>query len=130
MEKEPELINIIEGPTPDFHSSPHWMQSIHEGPMDQEVAVCELRTASGESILDRCNRAWDEGRLVKLEYPDELRMPKRIDVVALRLGEIDEGQLLRLWVSVPVDYDALEDEMDDDDGHDDGLDDDDGMQYF
>ncbi len=126
MEKEPELINIIEGPTPDFHASPHWMQSIYEGPMDQEVAVCELRTATGESILERCNRAWKEGRLVKLEYPDELRMPQQVDVVALRLGEVTEGQTLRLWVSVPVDYEAIEDEVDDDDDRQD----DDGMQYF
>ncbi len=51
---EPELIEIIEGPAPEFRPSPQsWLQSIHEGPDIREVVMCQLRTASGEDIVER-----------------------------------------------------------------------------
>ena len=37
------------------------------------------------------------------------------------LGEVDEGQLLRLWVSFPVEYDEEEEEMDEGDESDIGF---------
>jgi hypothetical protein len=111
---EPELISIIEGPTPEFQPTPQrWLQSIHEGPDDRAVAMCRLRTMSGEDIMERCYRAWDEGRSVKLDYPDELRMRQQADVVAMRLTEVDEGKMLLLWVS--LDYEIEYEEVDDDD---------------
>ena len=92
--QEPELITIIEGPTPEFQPSPYrWLQTIHEGPEDQATAVCELRTANGPDIQARCQRAWRAGRPVKLDYPDAMRMRQRIDVIALRqqAGTISAG---------------------------------------
>ena len=123
MVTEPELISIIEGPTPEFQPTPQrWLQSIHEGPQDKAVAMCNLRTASGEDIMERCYRAWDEGRAVKLDYPDEMRMRQQADVIAMRLTEVDEGEMLLLWVS--LDYEVEFEEVDDDydDDEDDGLD--------
>lgn len=123
---EPELISIIEGPTPEFQPTPQrWLQSIHEGPNDKAVAMCRLRTMSGEDIMDRCYRAWDEGRPVKLDYPDELRMRQQADVVAMRLTEVEEGKMLLLWVS--LDYEIEIEEVDDDDFD---ADEDDGLDYF
>lgn len=117
-ELEPELITIIEGPTPDFQPSPQrWLQSIYEGPDDKETAVCQLRTANGEDIMERCQRAWRENRPVRLDYPDDLRMRQQADVVAMRLQQVEEGQLLLLWVSLPVVYEDEEEEFDEgDDG--------------
>lgn len=115
---EPELITIIEGPTPEFRSSPQeWVQSIHEGPDDRMIAVCQLRTGNGGDILARCQNAWREGRPVKLDFPDELRMRQQVDVVAVRLQETEEGQVLLVWVSLPVSYEEVEetDEDEDDD---------------
>lgn len=117
MEREPELITIIEGPTPDFYPAPivhRWMQSVYEGPLDQDVVICELRTATGADIVERCEDAWAEGRLVQLEYPDRMRMPQRSDVVAMRLQETEMGQLLRLWISSPLNLEEEVDEGDDD----------------
>ena len=38
---EPELITIVEGPTPDFMPNPQgWVQSIYEGPQETDVALC------------------------------------------------------------------------------------------
>lgn len=114
---EPELITIIEGPTPDFMPNPQvWVQSIHEGPEDGEIALCQLRTGNGPDIVERCERAWQEGRPVRLDYPDDLRLRRQVDVVALRLTDVDAGQLLDIWVN-------LLDDLDSDD--EDGLEDDD-----
>ncbi|HNS39328.1 MAG: hypothetical protein LC131_10920 [Anaerolineae bacterium] len=113
---EPELITIIEGPTPDFVPNYQGLvQSVYEGPADMDVALCQLRTGNGEDIRDRCLRAWQEGRPVRLDYPDDLRLRQQVDVVALRLTEVDEGELLLLWVSLPGQMeDVGEDESDDD----------------
>jgi len=111
---EPELITIIEGPTPDFQpSSQRWLQSIHEGPDDQVTVLCQLRTMTGKDILERCQRAWSEGRLVKLDFPDRLRLRQQVDVVAMRLQEKEEGMMLLLWVSLPPELE--EEALDEDD---------------
>lgn len=125
---EPELITIIEGPTPEFHPSPQdWLQSIYEGPDDRDAVFCQLRTNNGRDILDRCMEAWNQGRPVRLEYPDEMRMRQLADVIAMRLSDTEEGQLLQLWLSFPLDYD--EDEDDDDDAEEAYDEDDDGFFF-
>lgn len=120
---EPELITIIEGPTPEFRATPQeWVQSIHEGPDDQVVAICELRTGNGEDIMRRCRAAWKEGRKVKLDFPDELRLRQQVDVVSIRLSQLDEGPLLHLWVTLPLEEfieEMLAGEDDEDDEDDD-----------
>jgi hypothetical protein len=110
---EPELITIIEGPTPDFTPNPQgWVMSVYEGPEEMDIALCQLRTGNGQDIVDRCERAWEEGRPVRLDYPDDLRLRQQLDVVALRLTTIEEGQLLLLWVAFPNE-DVLDEEDDD-----------------
>ena len=108
---EPELITIVEGPTPEFRPTPQlWFQSIYEGPMDSDVATCELRTMNGPSIVERCKQAWKERRPVKLDFPDYMRMRQQIDVVAMRLQEVDEGMMLMLWVRHPIEEETEEEE--------------------
>jgi hypothetical protein len=119
---EPELIEIIEGPTPEFRSTAQtWLQSLYEGPEVAEVAMCQLRTATGESIKARCEDAWENGRPVRLDYPDEWGMRQQLDVVAMRLSEVEEGELLTLWVSVPFELllDEDDEDFDDEDDEDD-----------
>ena len=116
---EPELITIIEGPTPDFMPNPQgWVQSIYEGPRETDVALCQLRTGNGEDIVERCRHAWSEGRPVRLDYPDDMRLRQQLDVVALRLTKIDEAELLLLWVTMPWEMHDVE-EVDDADDIDD-----------
>jgi hypothetical protein len=118
---EPELITIVEGPTPDFMPNQQgWVQSIYEGPDEPEVALCQLRTGNGADIVERCQRAWQEGRPVRLDYPDDLRLRQQIDVVAIRLTRIDEGELLLLWVDLP--YEETEEASEGEDDDFDGLD--------
>lgn len=128
--REPELISIIEGPTPEFQPTPQrWLQSLYEGPDDRAVAFCQLRTANGPSILERCQIAWHECRPVKLDFPDEIRMRQQVDVVAMRLDEVDEGQVLLLWVALPYELVSVED-FDEDDFDGDFDDEDDGLDFF
>ena len=102
MNEEPEYITILEGPTPDFQPTPSlWMHSVFEGPVGVAVAQCELRTMNGEDIRDRCRNAWREGRPVRLDFPDEMR-----------LREVDEGTVLTLWVQWPLEEDEEEGEYD------------------
>jgi hypothetical protein len=118
---EPELITIVEGPTPDFRPSPRTsFQSVYEGPEDSEIAVCELRTLKGEGIVERCRRAWKEGRSVKLDFPDHIRMRQQVDVVAIRLQETDEGKKLIVWVRLPIlEEEEASEDVDDGDEQDD-----------
>lgn len=114
---EPELITIIEGPTPEFQPTPQrWLQSIHEGPEDISTALCQMRTMTGPAILERCQNAWTEGRKVKLDFPDRMRMRQQVDVLAMRLQEEEAGIMLLLWVALPVDMNEEEAYDEDDDG--------------
>ena len=127
--REPELISIIEGPTPEFKPTPqHWLQSIHESATNRGMAMCQLRTATGVDILERCQDAWHENRLVKLEFPDEMRMSQQVNVVAMNLAETEEGQVLNLWVALP--FEMIFVVEDDDDFVDDELDEDDGLDLI
>jgi hypothetical protein len=119
IENEPELITILEGPTPDFRPSPYlWFQSVYEGPEDADIVMCEMRTLNGEDIVKRCRKAWAEGRLVQLDYPDYLRMRQQLNVVAMRLREVEEGLVLLLWLQQPFgefegeEFDGEEDDSD------------------
>jgi hypothetical protein len=101
FDPEPELITVVEGPTPEFRESPYlWFSSVYEGPEDAEIVMCELRTFNGESIVERCRDACQEGRPVRLDFPDRLRLRRQLDVVAMRLSVIEEGPLLQIWVRV------------------------------
>ena len=92
-----------------------WMQSVYEGPQEADVALCQLRTGNGGDIVERCQRAWQEGRPVRLDYPDDLRLRQQVDVVALRLTQIEEGEVLLLWVTILWEEEGDEEgEVDDD----------------
>ena len=115
---EPEYITIVEGPTPEFRPVPERLfQSILEGPVDADVSLCEMRTMNGPDIMARCRAAWDEGRSVLLDYPDDMRMRQQVEVVSMRLDEWETGTVLRLWIRMPVE----QDEADTFDGLDDLL---------
>lgn len=119
---EPEYITIIEGPTPEFHQTADFsIHSILEGPVDAINTFTEMRTGNGEDIRQRCLQAWKEGRPVKLDFPDRMGLRKEVDVVGLRLKEVDEGTVLQLWVRQEMDHISQENEDDlgydeDDDG--------------
>ena len=99
---EPELITIVEGPPPDFKQVPDlWPLSIREDLQPSLPAYIQMRTFSGPKMLERCQRAWNQERPVKLDFPDETGLRRQIDIVAARWTEVEEGHLLHLWVQLP-----------------------------
>jgi hypothetical protein len=95
----PEKITIIEGPTPTFeYASESWLPSLAEGPRHPQLALTRLRTFNGPSMVERCWKAWDEGRPVHLEYRDEDGLTAEAQIVATRYVEVQEGHMLLLYV--------------------------------
>jgi len=96
-----EFITIVEGPTPDFAStSSQWPLGLQEGPINTSFAVCKLRTFDGEAMAARCRNAWQEGRPVRLDYPDHQGIRQEVDIIAVRAETVQEGDVLHLWTCV------------------------------
>ncbi len=99
---EPELITIVEGPAPEFQPVPDlWPLSIYEGAQPFMAALCQMRAFSGPKMIERCQRAWDEDRPVKLDFPGEGGLRQQAPVIAARWTEVEEGHVLYLWVQLP-----------------------------
>ncbi len=99
---EPEFITIVEGPPPEFQPVPDlWPLSVEEGPQPFMPAMCQMRTFNGPRMLERCQRAWNEDRPVKLDFPDPSGVRRQATVIAARWTEVEEGHLLHLWVQLP-----------------------------
>jgi hypothetical protein len=96
---EATYITIVEGPPPEFvESDMHWTDSLAEGMFRAVIAMCETRTLNGEALVERCRRAWDEGRSARLEFPRDDAERAEVEIVAARWEEVPEGQKLILWV--------------------------------
>jgi len=100
---EPETITIVEGPPPEFQPVPDsWPLSVYEDRKPYQSAVCQMRTFSGPKLLERCQRAWEQDRPVKLDFPDGAGLRRQLYVVAARWTEVEEGHVLHLWVQLPA----------------------------
>lgn len=97
----PEKITIIEGPTPTWElPNESWALSFSEGPAMPRVAVTRLRTFNGPSLVERCWKAWHQGRAVNLEYRAETGLTQEAQVVAARYVETPDGHVLLLHVNI------------------------------
>lgn len=119
---EPEKITIIEGPPPTFElDSDSWLPGLVEGPVPSQIAMCRLRSPNAPQLVERCYRAWRDRQPISLEYRSEDGMTDQASIVAARWAEVEEGQVLLLWVrliqdpfQVRIDFDDAEN----DDGFD------------
>lgn len=95
-------ITIVEGPPPEFHEvSEEWVFGVLEGITEENVAMCEMRTFNGPQLVERCQKAWREGRPARLDFPaDNEGQRGELDIVAVRWEEVSEGHKLYLWVRV------------------------------
>ncbi len=118
-----ENITIIEGPPPTFESvSDGWVMGLNEGPNLADIAITRLRTFNGPALVERCYRAWNEQKPIFLEFRASDGLEDKAPIVAARALDIDEGQMLVLWVRLNNDEVELElgysDEFGDDFGDD------------
>ena len=99
---EPEFITIVEGPQPEFVSHEEtWALSLLEGYGYIGTDRCQLRTFNGAAMVERCRKAWTEGRPVLLDYPNRFGLRQHVEVIAARYQEMEQGPLLLLWVRSP-----------------------------
>ena len=99
MDREAEKITIIEGPTPAFEQTAEsWLPSLAEGPALPHLVMTRLRTFNGPAMVERCWKAWDDGRPVFLEYRDEDGTTTAAEVLAARYVEVAEGHVLLLYL--------------------------------
>ncbi len=121
---DPEKITIIEGPAPAFEITLEtWLPGMAEGLSVPKLAMCRVRTFNGAALVERCHRAWRENRSAHLEYRAGDGTTRQAHILAARNVEVDQGDLLILWVRLPEEEVALEFDVHDDDSADDGSED-------
>ena len=86
--------------------------------------MCRLRSQNAPELVERCYRAWRDGHLMSLEYRSEEGLTDEAQIIAARWGELDDGQVLLLWVRLVQDPFQVRIDFDDglDDFPDDGFD--------
>ena len=109
---EAAYITIVEGSSPEFMEvDTDWTASLAEGCFPAIVATCETRTLNGESLVERCRLAWQEGRPARLDFPQPDGARAEVDIVAARWEQLPEGQKLILWVKVEEFEEVEEDDL-------------------
>ena len=97
-----DRITIIEGPTPVFEDSHDgWAIGMNEGPILYDTALTRLRTFNGPALVERCHRAWSKQEPIYLHYRNDMGLEEKVPILAARASEVDEGQVLFLWVRYP-----------------------------
>ncbi len=101
---ETDKITIIEGPPPTFElDTDAWLPGLVEGPVPSQVAMCRLRSQNAPELVERCYRAWRDGHPMSLEYRSEEGLTDEAQIIAARWGDLEEGQVLMLWVRLVQD---------------------------
>jgi hypothetical protein len=122
-QKMEDKITIIEGPPPTFEAVEEgWALGLNESPYLADIAVTKLRTFNGPALVERCHRAWRHQENITLEYRTPEGLENSAPIIAARHVEVDEGNLLILWVRLM--NDEIELELGYDDGYDEEDDDD------
>jgi hypothetical protein len=123
-----DKITIIEGPPPTFEAvNDGWALGLNESNLLTNVALTRLRTFNGPGLLERCHRAWRHQSTIHLEYRGVDGLESQAPILAARTVEVDDGQVLLLWVRQEIDEEELEAGLGDDDEADDDLPDDLGL---
>lgn len=106
---EDDKITVIEGPPPVFESAPDaWPMGLNESPTLSSVVLTRLRTFNGQKLVERCYRAWHNQRTIHLEFRAPDGLPHKAPIVAARHLDVEDGQMLLLWVRLIDDEMRLE----------------------
>ena len=115
-----DKITIIEGPPPNFEAvGDGWALGLNESPYLYNVAVTRLRTFNGPALVERCHRAWRSQGAMTLGFRGMDGLENQTPILAARTLEVDEGQVLLLWVRLEREESELE--IDDDSAADDSA---------
>ncbi len=110
-----DKITIIEGPPPTFeYVHEGWPLGLNESPTLHKLALTRLRTFNGPSLVERCYRAWRKQQTIQLEFRAADGLIHKTPIVASRTMEMENGQLILLWVRLTEQEALLELGADDD----------------
>ena len=110
-----EKITIIEVPPPNFEDVHEgWPLGLNESPTLHKLALTRLRTFNGPSLVERCYRAWHKQQTIQLEFRAADGLIHKTPIVASRTMEMEDGQLIFLWVRLTEQEALLELGADDD----------------
>ncbi len=110
-----DKITIIEGPPPTFEDVHEgWPLGLNESPTLHKLALTRLRTFNGPSLVERCYRAWHKQNTIQLEFRAADGLIHKTPIVASRTMEVDDGQMIMLWVRLTEQEALLELGADDD----------------
>ncbi len=94
-----DKITIIEGPPPAFEDVHEgWPLGLNESPSLHKLALTRLRTFNGPALVERCYRAWHHQQAIQLEFRANDGLIHKTPIVASRALDVDDGQLIFLWV--------------------------------
>jgi hypothetical protein len=112
-------ITIIEGPPPTFEAiGEDWVLGLNESPNLYSVAITRLRTFNGPALVERCYRAWKNRDNIYLEFRNSDGLEQNASILAARTVEMEDGQLLLLWVrtgSEGLEVESFSDDSEEDD---------------
>jgi hypothetical protein len=118
-----DKITIIEGPSPVFEMTPDiWLHGLVEGVSQAEIVATRLRTLNGSELVERCQRTWQEQQSINLEYRTMDGLLAEVPIVAARILDTEEGDVLLLWLRFPDDSIELGIDYEGDDAFDDDWD--------
>ncbi len=110
-----DKITIIEGPPPNFEDVHEgWPLGLNESPSLHKLALTRLRTFNGPALVERCYRAWRRQQTIQLEFRAADGLIHKTPIVASRAMEMEDGQLIFLWVRL-TEQEALQELGADDD---------------
>jgi hypothetical protein len=118
---EERKITIIEGPPPTFEAAmDEWTLSLVEGPSLSQIAMTRVRAVNGPALVERCYRAWRQREPIHLEFRGPDGLIQRVPIVAAHYTQVDDADVLRLWVAidnadVQVEYEFVDDADEEDD---------------
>jgi len=112
-----DKITIIEGPPPAFEAvNENWVLGLNEGSVYADIVLTRLRTFNGPALVERCYKTWKSQGTIQLEYRTSDGLQTSTPIVAARIIESDEGQMLLLWLRLADESVELEMDLDDDEG--------------
>jgi len=119
-----DKITIIEGPPPTFEAiHEDWALGLSESPDLFHVVSTKVRTFNGPALVERCHRAFHNRQPIQLVFRTPEGFESEAPILAARSVEVEEGQMLILWLRFSGDEVDFELGVDDDLSQDQGDDD-------
>ena len=91
-----------------------WAVGLNESSDLGSVVLTRLRTFNAAALVERCHRAWHSLGSMHLEYRATDGMPRQSPIVAIRPVEVEEGDMVLLWVRLVGDEMRMALGLDDD----------------